>query len=219
MNATALRVLCVDDHAFIAEGLKARFALEPDLEFAGWLPSTTDVLSRIAELRVSIVLLDIDLPGPDPFELLGDVARQFPEVRVLILSAHVRDQYIDAAIQAGAWGYLSKSDAPDEVVLAIRRAVRGEFAFGPRVQERCHVAPRNTDGAAKRSSRLDQLTPRELQLLRMIGKGLSRTRIAQLLHRSPKTVDNHRAAIMEKLGIRDRVELVRFAIREGLTEA
>src|SRR5262249_22959876 len=136
-----------------------------------------------------------------------------------MLSAFVRDHYIDLAFKGGAWGYLSKSDDPTTVIDAIRKVHRGEFAFGERVLERCQTTtPSKTSAPPAPVSKLDLLTPRELQVLRLIGKGLSRLDIAKAIHRSPKTVDNHRAAIMEKLGIHDRVELARYAISEGLTE-
>lgn len=215
MSVKPLRVLCIDDHAFIAEGLKSRFALEPDLVFAGWLASTDDAVAEMQRLRADVVLLDIDLPGSDPFDLLVELRQRASAVKVIVLSGHVRDQHIDAAVEAG-WGFVSKRDTPDELVSAIRRAAAGEFALGPRVLERRQSPPLGRERKAPQASRLDRLTPRELQLLRMIGKGLSRIEIAKLIHRSPKTVDNHRTAIMEKLGIHDRVELARFAIREGL---
>lgn len=219
MRERPLRVLSVDDHQFLVEGLKARFALEPDIEFAGWLRSAEELAPRLRRDPVDVVLLDIEMPGGDPFEAVADAARLFPDTRVIMLSAYVRDQHIDAAVRAGAWGYVSKSDSPESVIAAIRQAARGEFAFGPKVVQRCQSrAPRGADGQSA-ASRLTRLTPRELQVLRMIGRGLSRTEIAAAIHRSAKTVDNHRAAIMEKLDIRDRVELARFAIREGLTEA
>ena len=133
-----------------------------------------------------------------------------------MLSAYVRDRFIDRALDAGAWGYLSKSDDPDSVAEAIRQVRGGAFAFGPKVLERCQ--PPGPGRAERPATKLDLLTPREVQILSLIGKGLSRVDIAEALHRSPKTVDNHRAAIMEKLGIRDRVELARYAISEGLTD-
>ncbi|MHC4947269.1 MAG: response regulator [Planctomycetota bacterium] len=219
MKRRSIRVLCVDDHAFLAEGLKTRMSLEPDLEFVGWLETAENLVDEARRSEADVVLLDIEMPGPDPFEALEDLHRQTPDVRTLMLSAYVRDHYIDQAVQAGAWGYLSKSDSPDAVVEAIRKAVAGQFALGPDVLERCGSSrdPRSR-AAQKPKSKLEMLTPRETQILRMIGRGLSRTEIAAAIHRSPKTVDNHRAAIMQKLGIHDRVELARYAISEGLAE-
>ena len=220
MNKRVLRVLCVDDHAFLAEGMKSRLSLEADMEFVGWLESAEGLPEAVRRLQADVVLLDIEMPGPDVFEVVADLRRSNPQVRTIMLSAFVRDHYIDAAVKAGAWGYLSKSDTPGSVIKAIRKAVRDEFAFGPMALERCGPG-RSTRGERQDcpASRLQDLTPRETQILRLIGKGMSRVEIATTIHRSPKTVDNHRAAIMLKLAIHDRVELARYALREGLTEA
>ena len=218
-NKAAIKVLCVDDHKFMGDGINSRLALEPDIEFVGWLASAQSLGQEIDRTQADIVLLDIEMPGPDPFEVLTDIVRTRPRVRVIMLSAYIRDRFIDAAVEAGAWGYLSKSDSPNAVIEAIRTVRNGAFAFGPKVLERCQPSDRGKPGRAGRpSSRLESLTPRESQILRLIGNGLSRIEIAGMINRSPKTVDNHRASIMEKLGISDRVALARFAIREGLTD-
>jgi len=219
MKQAPIKVLCVDDHKFLGEGLRARLSLEKDMEFVGWAPSAETLLHDVERTKADVVLLDIEMPGPDPFEVLADLGRAHPDVRVVMLSAYVVDHYIDRALQAGAWGYLSKSDEPDTVIDAIHKVIGGEFAFGPQVLER--VQPGTTAGHQTKppETKLSLLTPRELQILRMIGKGMSRTQIAEAVHRSPKTIDNHRAAIMEKLDIHDRVELARYAIREKLSDA
>ena len=215
-----IRILCVDDHSFLVEGLQARFALESDLEYVGSLPDAERLAEEVKRLRPDVILLDIEMPGPDPFEALADLRRVEPDVRTIILSAYVRDHYISAATKAGAWGYFSKSEEADDIVAGIRRVHGGEFAFGPKVQERCQTPPGGRRGRPEApASKIDSLTPREQEVLRLIGRGLSRSDIATQLHRSPKTVDGHREAIMEKLDIHDRAELVRFAIREGLVEA
>lgn len=211
-----IRVLCVDDHALVAEGIKTRLGLEPDMEVVGWIESVEELSLQISRTDADIVLLDIEMPGADSFEVLRDLKREHADTRVIMFSAFVRDHYIDAAVKAGAWGYVSKSDTPTSVVDAIRKVSRGEFGFGPKVLQRCRPNGRNGSGP---SSRLDHLSPRELQILRLIARGMSRTDIAETIHRSPKTVDNHRAAIMAKLEIHDRVELARYALREGLAES
>lgn len=210
-------MLCVDDHAFLVEGLRARMALEPDMEVVGRLPSADALLRTVEQLQPDIVLLDIEMPGADPFTALADLRRLRPQTRVVILSAHVRDHYLDMAAQAGAWGYFSKSDSPEAILDGVRQVSRGQFALGPEVRRRQRsAAPAQADGGP--SSKLESLSPRELEVLRLIGRGLSRSQIAQTLHRSPKTVDAHRESIMRKLDIHDRAALVRFAIREGLVE-
>jgi DNA-binding NarL/FixJ family response regulator len=167
--------------------------------------------------RPHVVLLDIDMPGLDPFEAIQELQGVCPEVRVIILSAFVRDHYIDLAWRAGAWGYLAKSDAPDEIIKGIRDVTRGDVAFSPSVRART-ASRRAGAPAPTMRSRLEEVTPRELQILRLIAKGRSRNEIADELFLSPLTVDNHRKALMRKLGIHDRVELARFAIAEGLVE-
>ena len=214
-----VRVLCVDDHAFLAEGIKTRLSLEDDMEVVGWIESADDLAGHVRRTAADIVLLDIEMPGADSFEVLRDLKRTHAETRVIMFSAFVRDHYIDAAVEAGAWGYVSKSDTPTSVVNAIRQVSRGELGFGPKVLQRCRPRNRANDRGTEPSSRLGQLSPRELGILRLIGRGMSRTDIAEAIHRSPKTVDNHRASIMAKLRIHDRVELARYALREGLAEA
>ncbi len=219
MTKMPIRILCVDDHRFLVDGLHARFDLESDLEYVGSLPNANDIVDAVKRLKPHVVLLDIEMPGRDPFEAVEDLCRLCPEVRTIILSAYVRDHYISSATQSGVYGYFSKSDDAEAIVNGIRKVAQGEFAFGPKVRERCAPPARGMSGhPIVPSSKLDLLTPREAEVLRMIGKGLSRSDIAKGLSRSPKTVDGHREAIMEKLDIHDRAELVRFAIREGLVE-
>lgn len=220
MNRKPIRVLCVDDHACVVEGLQAHLQTTRDIEFVGRLSSAEDLVAEARRTNAQVVILDIEMPGPDVFEVMEDLHRQLPTARTIILSAYVRDHYIDSAVTAGAWGYLSKNDEPDAIVDAIRKVAAGEFVFGPAVMGRCTVkrnGPLNDNN--RPTSKLQALTAREQQILRMIGKGMSRAEIAKTLHRSPKTIDAHRASIMEKMNIHDRVELVLYAVREGLVEA
>jgi two-component system response regulator NreC len=223
-SSKPIRILCVDDHAFLVDGLQARFALEKDFQCVGRLSTADTLVDEVRKTRAQIVLLDIEMPGVDPFEALKDLNRQVDDVRTIILSAYVRDHYIDSAYKSGAWGYFSKCDHTDAIVNGIRKVAGGEFALGPKVQERCEPG-KNLRREGKRAgttpptSKLELLTPREQEVLRLIGRGLTRAEIAKTLSRSPKTVDGHRELIMKKLDIHDRGELVRYAIREGLVEA
>lgn len=216
-----IRLLCVDDHAFLVEGLQARFNLEQDFECVGRLATADNLANEVKRTRAQIVLLDIEMPGPDPFDAVAELRRHNDQVQVIILSAYVRDHYIDSAYKAGAWGYFSKSDEMDDIVAGIRKVASGEFALGPKVQERVQPIKgvKRHDKHAAPASKLEQLTPREIEVLRLIGRGMSRTEIANTLSRSAKTIDGHREMIMKKLDIHDRGELVRYAIREGLVEA
>lgn len=215
-----IRVLCIDDHDFLVDGLKARLGLEKDMDFVGRLADASRLVQECDRLKPDVVLLDIEMPGPDPFEAAEDLRRHRPDARVVILSAYIRDHYISAAFKAGAWGYFSKSDSADDLVEGLRKVVQGEFVMGPKVAERCRPAGQSRAKQGPNDSppnaRLDSLTAREQEILRLIGRGLSRHEIAKTLSRSPKTVDGHRERIMNKLDIHSGPELVRFAVNEGL---
>lgn len=220
MSDRLLRVLCVDDHPILVEGVRARLRLEPELELVGDLASADNLIAEAKKHKPDIVLMDVAMPGLDPFTAATDLGRQCPDVKTVFLSAHIRDHYLDAAFRAGAWGYLYKGDDIEDIVQAIKRVAAGEYVFSPRVLQRVRVpGTPQPPGPPKRASKFDALTPMEVQILRMIGQGLSRTRIARDLHRSVKTVDTHRAAIMQKLDIHDRTELALFAAREGLVDS
>lgn len=225
-----VRVLCVDDHAVLVQGLKAQFELERGIRFVGHLPSAEGLVEEVERLRPDVVLLDIEMPGPDVFEAADRLRRMHPEVRFVFLSAHVRDGYLSAAYRCGAWGYFAKGDELDDIVAGIKEVglhQSGTFVMGPKVRERCQPAHPAAGGRPRRSAdahprlttAIDTLTPREIEVLRLIGKGKSRNEIAAELCRSAKTIDGHQERMMKKLGIDSRAELMRFAIREGLAEA
>lgn len=224
-----VRVLCVDDHAVLVQGLKAQFELERGLRLVGHLPSAERLVEEVERLRPDVVLLDIEMPGPDVFEAADRMRRMHPGVRFVFLSAHVRDGYLSAAYKCGAWGYFAKGDELDDIVGGIKEVglhKTGTFVMGPKVRERCQparataAARRPGDDAGQRlTTALESLTSRELEVLRLIGKGKSRNEIAGELCRSAKTIDGHQERMMKKLGIDSRAELMRFAIREGLAEA
>jgi len=220
MNQRPIRVLCVDDHPLVVEGIRPRMKLEPELELVGELKSADHLVREVQEHRPDVVLMDIAMPGLDPFAASAALQKHCPQTRTIFLSAHISDHYLDAAFRAGAWGYLYKGDDIEEILHAVKRVVDGEYVFSPRVLERMRVrGVVDRPGEPKGSSKLDVLSPTEMQVLCLMGKGLSRTRIAQALHRSVKTVDTHRATIMKKLNIHDRAELVLFAAREGLVDS
>jgi DNA-binding NarL/FixJ family response regulator len=234
-GSRAIRVLCVDDHALLVEGLKARFAIDGEIEVVGRLDTAARLAQEVGRLRPDVVLLDIEMPGPDAFEMADRTKRKHPDVKIIVLSAHVRDAFISASFRAGVCAYFAKSDELKDIVRGIHDVANsrsGSFLLGPMVQGRCspgagksaakdgkargHAADINT-GAPM--TLLESLTAREQEILRLIGKGLSRVQIASQLCRSAKTVDAHQSRMMKKLGIPARADLMRFAIREGLAQA
>ncbi len=231
-----IRVLCVDDHAVLVEGLRAQFAIDGGIEVVGRLATAARMVEEVQRLKPDAVLLDIEMPGPDAFEMAGRLKRSHPDVRIIVLSAHIRDAFISASFAAGVCAYFAKSDELEDIVRGIQEAVRARrdsFALGPKVRERCRpmvVRKSGTPSPAAASdisvmrigapmTLLASLTARESEILRLIGKGLSRTQIAAQLCRSAKTIDGHQDRMMKKLGIPARADLMRFAIREGLAQA
>jgi DNA-binding NarL/FixJ family response regulator len=130
-----IRVLCVDDNQALADALEMKLAGEPDLECVGKLPTADGLTAHAA--AADVVLLDIEMPGRDTFQALREMLAAHPGVRVIILSAHVRDEYVDTAVGAGVWGHLCKGDRPEEIVRAVRRVAGGEFVLGTEVMEHC----------------------------------------------------------------------------------
>lgn len=233
-DGTTIRVLCVDDHAVLIEGLRAQFAIEGRFQIVGRLASTDKLMDEVDRLKPDIVLLDIELPGPDVFETADRLHHAHPNLRFAFLSAHVRDGYLAAAYRCGASGYFAKGDDLDDIISGLRQIVRstaGTFVMGTKLREHCDMvrttsragdSPRTRNGQEANgipSTPFDALTPREIEVLRLIGRGMSRVQIAGELSRSAKTVDGHQERIMKKLGLDNRAELMRFAIREGLAEA
>ncbi len=230
-STVRVRALCVDDHALLVEGLKAQFAIDNEVQCVGYLPSAANLLEEVSRLQPDVVLLDIEMPGPDVFEMADRLRHMHRNVRFLFLSAHVRDGYLAAAYTCGASGYFAKGDDLEDIVAGVRevaRSAEGVFVMGPKVRQRCQpgkagaVASRSTGRQSsdpRPKTTLEALTPREIEVLRLIGKGLSRNEIARELARSAKTVDGHQERILKKLRVGSRAELMKFAIREGLAEA
>lgn len=212
-------IVVVDDHEIAREGIRSRIEVEPDLTVLAELPSADDLIQICEKHHPQLVLMDIDMPGADPFTMISDLRRLFPEIRIVMLSAYVRDGYMDAAVQSGAWGYLSKNDPFDVILKGVRKVLSGDLAFPPELLGRFEFSGGNIRRRATESTTpISTLTPRELEVMRLIAKGLSTKEIAGVLHRSPKTIDAHRTSLMRKLDIDDRVELTRYAIREGIVE-
>ncbi len=224
-----VRVMCVDDHAVLIEGLKAQFAVDGQVALVGQLDNAERLVEEAMRLKPDVILLDIEMPGPDVFEMASRLRAADERIRFMFLSAHVRDSYLTAAYQAGACGYFAKGDDLEHIVAGVKevaRSQKGTFVMGPKVKERCRPTKTSQTSPRKRGesagpikTALEALTPRELEVLRLIGKGLSRTEIAGQLCRSAKTIDGHQERLMKKLAIDSRAELMRFAIREGLAEA
>ncbi len=217
MNET-IKVIVVDDHALVRDVLTERLNAETDIQVVAAAPDAGAALELARAHAPHVVLMDIDMPGPSPFETAARMRAEAPEVKLIFLSAYVNDQYIDQALQLQAQGYLSKEEPAEEVIEAIRRASRGATRFSKAVRDRIVLEPGGVSLSSRSSSRLSLLTPREREVLHYLAAGMSKKEIARLLDISPKTVEKHCDHVMSKLDIHDRVDLARYAIREGLTQ-
>lgn len=212
-------VLLVDDHAMFRDALRRTLADERDIRVLATVANADEALVLCATQPPDVVLMDIDMPGTTCFTAAKEIQTACPGTRIVFLSAFFNDRYIERAIEIRAWGYVVKSEPAATVVMAIRRVAAGETYFSPEVQARLIMDGRIPRLAAPRSARISTLTEREIEILRYLARGMGQKQIAHLLEISANTVHRHVSSVMTKLDIHDRVEVARFAIREGLAEA
>ena len=211
------RILLADDHVVVRRGLRLVLDAEPDLRVVAETGDGAEAVERALQDDVDLAILDITMPRMSGLRAAHELSRRRPELRVLILSMHDSEQYLYEALRAGAAGYVLKSVADRDLVEAVRAAMRGEpflYAGAERALVRDYVQRARTGEELPE----DPLTPREQQIVKLIAESNTNRQIAELLTISEKTVETHRANILEKLGMRDRVELTRYAIRRGFVE-
>ncbi len=213
-NIGVLRVICLDPHELMLAGLANRLGQEPDLAVACLTRDPGEVIGAVVRERPAVLIAEIDIEGADVFGLIARLARNHPDMRTVIYSAHSKPACAEAAIAAGAIGFFSKSEPSAELVQGVRAAPYTDSCLLGSTISTCMAGSGAGEGGPAAS--LSLLTRREVEVLCLIGRGMSRVDIAKSIRRSPKTVDAHRSSIMSKLGFKDRVQLARFAIREGL---
>jgi DNA-binding NarL/FixJ family response regulator len=204
-----LRVVLADDHALVRAGIRALLEKITGVEVVAEAGDGLETLKAIKELKPDVVLLDIAMPGLGGLEVLKRVKSDYPETRVIVLTVHEDQEYADHAIAAGAVGFLPKSAASAELELALRMVAEGEIYFSPGIS-------RQPAGSAPTAG--VELTPRQREVLALIANGHSTKDIALALSISAKTVETHRAQLMERLQIFDVAGLVRYAIKTGLVK-
>jgi DNA-binding NarL/FixJ family response regulator len=211
------RVLVADDHAVVRRGVRGILGAEPDFDVVGEAEDGADAVAKTRELAPHLVVMDVSMPRMTGLQASRELARHAPDVRIVMLSMHDDEQYFFEALAAGASGYVLKSAVDRELVDACRATMRGEPFIYPAAAAalvRDYLARAVADGEPP--GRL--LTDREEEVLKLIAEAHSNQQIADALVISPKTVDRHRTHILQKLGMHDRVELTRYAIRRGLVQ-
>ncbi|HWI08954.1 MAG TPA: response regulator transcription factor [Solirubrobacteraceae bacterium] len=211
------RLIIADDHAIVRRGLQSLFDPQQDFEVVAHARDGVEAVQQVLEHNVDLAVLDISMPRKSGLAAAREIRQRRPQTRVLMLSMHDNEEYFFEALKAGAAGYVLKSAADRELVEACRATMRGEpVIFGGAVtaliRDYLDRVRRGEDGHE------DLLSPRELEVVKLIAEARTNAQIAQQLVISQKTVERHRANILEKLGMRDRVELTRYAIRRGLIE-
>jgi DNA-binding NarL/FixJ family response regulator len=208
----AIRVLLVDDHAVVREGLRAFLELQDGIEVAGEAADGEESVDAAVRLQPDVVLMDLVMPRLDGVAAMRALRERVPQARVIVLTSFLDDDKLMPALRAGAAGYLLKNAEPQELARAVRKAHAGETLLDPAVAARLVEALAGPGEAEP----LDRLTPREREVLELIGRGFANKRIAQELGVSEKTVKTHVGHVLAKLGVNDRTQAAVVAVRAGL---
>jgi DNA-binding NarL/FixJ family response regulator len=209
-----IRILIADDHPIVRAGLRQILIEAADMVVAAEASDGHEVLAKVREAEFDVVLLDLTIPGLSGLDVLKQVKSEKPNLRVLILSVHPEDQYAVRVLRAGAWGYVTKASAPEQLIAAIRKVHEGRRYVSPVLAEQLaeHLEP----GAATMPH--ESLSDREYQVLCLLASGKTATEIADALALSVKTVSTYRSRILEKMGMRSNAELTHYAIQNGLVD-
>jgi DNA-binding NarL/FixJ family response regulator len=209
------RILLADDHEVVREGLRLVLDSAPDLEVVAQASDGAEAVALAMSGDIDLAVLDITMPRMTGLQAARELSQRKPDVKVLILSMHDNEQYFFEALKAGASGYVLKSAANRDLIEACRASMRGEPFLYP-AAVRALVRDYLERASRGEATPEDPLSPRELEVVKLIAEGLTSEEIGEQLFISKKTVDRHRENVLEKLGMRNRVELTRYAIRRGL---
>jgi DNA-binding NarL/FixJ family response regulator len=210
------RILIADDHPIVRSGLRRVLNAEADLEVVDEVSDGAAAVERALAGDVDLAILDVSMPRMTGIQAAAELARRKPELRLLVLSMHESEQFLFEALKAGASGYVLKSGADTDIVEACRATMRGQSFLYPNAVSA--LIRDYVDRGATRPEHVELLSPRELEVLKLIAEAYTSKQIAEQLVISVKTVERHRHSVLEKLGMRDRVELTRYAIRRGLIQ-
>ena len=216
-----IRLLLVDDHKIIRDGLKALLSNEADIEIVGECCDGSEVLDFVRTNEVDVIMMDINMPKMNGIEATKQVTDAFPEVKVIALTMHNEDSYISKVLKAGALGYVLKNTGRKELVTAIHKVLEDGNYFTDEVASIMMAKYMKKSTSSKQSTvivNLEDLTRREIEILRLIADEMTNNEIAERLYISPRTVDTHRRNLLQKLAVKNTAGLVKFAIQNGLSD-
>ncbi|MBI4603159.1 MAG: response regulator transcription factor [Planctomycetes bacterium] len=219
MKGRPITVVIADDHALLRSAFGLLLRSHGDSRLVGAAADADGAIATAAAAKPDVVILDIDMPGRGSFEAAREIKRSCPGARVIFLSAYVQDRFVEQALAVEASAYVTKGEPPEAILKAIRTVAEGGVYFSPQVLDRIVIDSRGARLATVQQSRFSTLTRREREVLVLVARGKSKKEIADELGLSLNTVNRHTSGLMAKLKIHDRVQLARFAIREGLVEA
>jgi two-component system, NarL family, response regulator NreC len=211
-----IRILLTDDHTLFRQGMKTLLAAEPDIEVVGEAPNAGEAVSKAAELRPDVILLDISMPGLSSFQAIRQIRKERPEIKVLLLTMYDDEDYLAEGMESGANGYLLKDSPAEQLLIAIREVYRGGSYMSPRMLSHLVNDFRSRVRSDHAVPRFDTLTPREKEVLKLLAEGNSVKEIACDLDLSLKTVETHKFNLMRKLGIHNKAQLVQYAIQKKI---
>jgi two-component system, NarL family, response regulator LiaR len=214
--SNSITVVIVDDHFVVRQGVRALLETQADISIVGEAASGEEAVRLCADQAPDVVLMDLLMPGLNGVEATRQIKQASPRSQVIVLTSYHEDEHILPAIRAGALSYLLKEASPDELLTAVLKAARGETTIHPRVASKMIQALHS--GESKAENRFDELSKREMEVLRLIAEGLSNTAISETLFISEKTVKSHVGNILSKLHLADRTQAAVYAWRRGLVE-
>ncbi|MBW1838294.1 MAG: response regulator transcription factor [Deltaproteobacteria bacterium] len=210
-----IKVVVADDHTILRQGIKALLDNLEEIEVVGEAKDGREAIKAIEELSPDVILMDIAMPGLNGLEATRRIKKKFPKTKVVVLTMHTNEEYIFQILNAGADGYLVKETAFQDLISAINSVHRGEAFMSPSISKKVMTDYIQRAQGEERVG-FDTLTTREREILQLVAEGNSNKKIAEVLFISPKTVETHRAHIMDKLNIHDRAGLIKYAIRKGM---
>ena len=211
-----IRVLIVDDHTILRDGICALLALAADIEVVGEAANGMEALEKVKQLAPDVVLMDISMPIMDGLEATRRIHREFPRMKVLVLTQYDDKEYVFPIIEAGAYGFISKTAASSELASGIRSVNRGDSFLSPSVARLLVEDYQQGYNIKENHDPYEQLTDREREVLKLLVEGHTTQKIADILVISPKTVEGHKTNLMAKLDIHNRTDLIKYALRKGI---
>jgi two-component system response regulator NreC len=213
-----IRVLIADDHAIVRDGLRQLLNGQPDMEAVGEAGDGREALEKAKSLHPDVVLLDVAMPRLSGLEVISLIRESAPDSQIVVLSMHAKETYVQQALAAGALGYVLKASPSQDILEAIRAARLGEYFLSSRLRAEVIGKYLKTRKSPPSLRGYDLLSEREQQVFRLVAQGHSTDQIADVLCVSPKTVEKHRTSLMNKLGVHDRLELLKYAIKIGIVD-